>query len=462
MGFDINVGVPALTVFLQGILSFFSPCVLPLVPLYVSYLAGGTRSVDETGAVRYRRKTVFLNTLFFVLGISFTFFLLGLGFTAVGRFFSGNQRLFATIGGVIVILFGLLQLGVFQSKALSQEQRLPLNLGKLAMNPLTALLLGFTFSFAWTPCVGPALASVLIMASSASSAGAGFLLIGVYTLGFVIPFLAVGLFTGTVLDFFRKHRRVVAYTARIGGVLMILMGVMMITGWMNSLTGYLSSFGGAAGGGTTVSSAGTVSEESNPAGGTAESGVQADGSQAESAASGAASEAESAADGSGSGEASSGSEESSAIPAPDVDVVDQYGVTHNLRDYKGKVVFLNFWTTWCGYCKQEMPDIEALYQEYGLNEDEVAILGVANPASGKASYSADSEDAAGIAAFLEENGCTYPVLMDETGELFSYFYVNSFPTTFLIDKNGDILGYIPGAVSKSVMQDVIRQALEAS
>ena len=97
-----------------------------------SYLAGGTRSVDESGAVRYRRKTVFLNTLFFVLGISFTFFLLGLGFTAVGRFFSGNQRVFATIGGVIVILFGLLQLGVFQSKALSQEQRLPLNLGKLA------------------------------------------------------------------------------------------------------------------------------------------------------------------------------------------------------------------------------------------------------------------------------------------------------------------------------------------
>lgn len=95
--------------FLQGILSFFSPCVLPLVPLYISYLAGGTRTVDETGTVRYRRKTVFLNTLFFVLGISFTFFLLGLGFTAVGRFFSGNQRLFAIIGGVIVILFGLLQ-----------------------------------------------------------------------------------------------------------------------------------------------------------------------------------------------------------------------------------------------------------------------------------------------------------------------------------------------------------------
>ena len=441
MGFDVTVGVPALTVFLQGILSFFSPCVLPLVPLYISYLAGGTRTVDETGTVRYRRKTVFLNTLFFVLGISFTFFLLGLGFTAVGRFFSGNQRLFAIIGGVIVILFGLLQLGVFQSKMLSQEQRLPFNLSKLAMNPLTALLLGFTFSFAWTPCVGPALASVLIMASSATSSAAGFLLIGVYTLGFVIPFLAVGLFTGSLLDFFRKHRKAVAYTAKIGGVLMIFMGVMMITGWMNSLTGYLSSFGGAAGGGTNTTSSAVSGTESTVS-------TDETASQAESSAS---------------SESTSQEEENTDIvPVPDVSVVDQYGNTHNLRDYKGKVVFLNFWTTWCGYCKQEMPDIEALYQEYGLNEEEVVILGVANPASDKASYSQDRQNAEEITAFLQENGYTYPVLMDETGELFEYFYINSFPTTFLIDKEGGVLGYIPGAVSKSVMQDVIQQALDVS
>ena len=436
----------------------------PLVPLYVSYLAGGTRSVDESGAVRYRRKTVFLNTLFFVLGISFpTLFPARSRLYRCGRFFSGNQRLFATIGGVIWSFCSAFCSSASSSqKALSQEQRLLLNLGKLAMNPLTALLLGLYVQLRLTPCVGPALASVLIMASSASSAGAGFLLIGVYTLGFVI-LLAVGLFTGTVLDFFRKHRKVVAYTAKIGGVLMILMGVMMITGWMNSLTGYLSSFGGAAGGGTAVSSsAETSSEENNPTGSAAESDVQTDESQAENAASDTASETGNTADSSDNTDSSSDSEESNAIPAPDVDVVDQYGVTHNLRDYEGKVIFLNFWTTWCGYCKQEMPDIEALYQEYGLNENEVVILGVANPASDKASSSADNEDAAGITSFLEENGYTYPVLMDETGELFRYFYINSFPTTFLIDKNGDILGYIPGAVSKSVMQDVIQQTLEAS
>ena len=122
MGFTLETGVSAAAVFLQGILSFFSPCVLPLVPLYIGYLAGGAKSVDADGTVRYKRGRVMHNTVFFVLGVSFTFFALGLGFTALGRFFSDNRALFARIGGVLIILFGLYQLGVFRSRALSTER----------------------------------------------------------------------------------------------------------------------------------------------------------------------------------------------------------------------------------------------------------------------------------------------------------------------------------------------------
>ena len=217
MGLSLETSVPVLTVFLQGLLSFFSPCVLPLVPLYVSYLAGGARDVDSDGNIRYPRGRVLVNTLFFVVGISFTFFLLGFGFTALGSFFRSNQTWFARISGIIMILFGLYQFGVFgRSGALEREHRLPFRLDRWAMNPLVALVLGFTFSFAWTPCVGPTLGSVLLMASSAGSAARGFLLIAVYTLGFVIPFLAVGLFTGAVLGFFKRHQRVVRYTVKVG------------------------------------------------------------------------------------------------------------------------------------------------------------------------------------------------------------------------------------------------------
>ena len=162
--------------FVQGLLSFFSPCVLPLIPLYVGYLAGGAacrRATTEPST--YPRKTVLVNTVFFVVGVSFAFFLLGFGFTALGQFFTGNQRVFSVVAGIIMAAFGLYMLGAFgKTRAVETERRLPFRLDRFAMNPLVALVLGFTFSFAWTPCVGPVLASVLLMASSSASAATGY------------------------------------------------------------------------------------------------------------------------------------------------------------------------------------------------------------------------------------------------------------------------------------------------
>ena len=108
------------------------------------------------------------------------------------------------------------------------------------MSPITAFLMGFVFSFAWTPCVGPALSGVLLMATSEGRSITGFALIGVYTLGFAIPFLLAGFFTTSILNLFRKHMNIVRYTVRISGVLLIFMGVLMITGNMKSITGFLS------------------------------------------------------------------------------------------------------------------------------------------------------------------------------------------------------------------------------
>ena len=162
MGFSFDISVPVLTVFLQGLVSFFSPCVLPLLPLYIGYLSGGTGKRGEDGRIHYERKKVMIHTLCFVIGVSFAFFLLGFGFSAMGNFFKSNQLMFARVGGILVVLCGLYQLGFFgTSQVLGKERRLPFKLDALAMSPFTALLMGFTFSFAWTPCVGPALASML-------------------------------------------------------------------------------------------------------------------------------------------------------------------------------------------------------------------------------------------------------------------------------------------------------------
>lgn len=438
MNLTIETGISSVTVFFQGLISFFSPCVLPLIPLYIGYLSGGAKTVDENGNILYKRSRIMRNTLFFVLGISFAFFLLGFGFTAIGRFFHNYQTWFTRIGGIIVILFGLYQLGLFGSSSLSKEHRLHFQPDSLAMNPLTALILGFTFSFAWTPCVGPALASVLLLAASASSSFTGFLLIGVYTLGFVLPFLAVGLFTKALLDFFRKYRSAVKYTVKLGGILMILIGVMMFTGWMNGISSYLS--------GNTPS--GQSSEEMGKDSGTEEESEIEDNSN-EDTASGTSDEA----DADTGTEESPQAEESAAetVPAPDFTLLDQYGNSHTLSDYKGKTVFLNFWATWCPPCRAEMPEIQEIYEEYGENNSDVIILGIASPEVGQEGSAED------IAAFLSENNYTYPVVMDTDGIMSYYYGISAYPTTFMIDKDGNVYGYVPGQITKDIMQSIIEQ-----
>ena len=396
-----------ITVFLEGILSFFSPCVLPLVPLYMGYLSGGTLKTNEDGSIEYDRKKVIINTLFFVVGIGMAFFLLGLGISAAGRFFKGNQLLFARIGGIIVVLFGLYQLGFMgESRILNKQIRLPVQFEKMTMSPITALIMGFVISFAWSPCIGPVLSSVLIMAATSGSGLSGFTLIGVYTLGYAIPFILVGFFTTTLLSFLKKHRNVLRYSVKVGGALLVVMGILMFTGKMNSITNYLSTATNVFDSEEVVSDSEEV-EEDTP----------------------------------------------DSLPAPDFTLVDQYGETHSLSDYKGQIIFLNFWATWCPPCREELPYIEELYREYQeAGDDSVAFVGVTFPGLGR------EKDVEGVKAFLTENDYTFPVLMNESADLAESYYITAFPTTFIIDADGNVLGYIPGGMTKDIMEDVIAQA----
>lgn len=530
MNFSFEMNISAITVFFQGLLSFFSPCVLPLVPLYISYFSGGAKKVDEDGTIHYPRKRIMLHTLSFVLGISVTFFLLGFGFTALGQFFSENRVWFSRIGGIVMILFGLYQLDVFRhSSRMDQEHRLPFRIDRLAMSPLTAFLMGFLFSFSWTPCVGPVLSSVLLMAGSADTAVKSFFLIAVYTLGFVLPFLAVGLFTGSVLEFFKKHKGIVRYTVKIGGVLILFMGVMTLTGSMNGLTAYLSDFpsigqsptgqngdtresseeesevdngesgidekeSGANSDETGIGSDGPEKDNSEPgtdADGTEknsdEPGTGSDGPEKNSDEPGIAGEEseassgepgideeESEANGGKPGTASDGPEANSDEPgtgteeteapddedprhpaAPDFTLLDQYGAEHTLSDYQGKTIFLNFWATWCPPCRSEMPEIQSLYEKYGKNEEDLVVLGVATPNVGREG----SEEE--ITAFLSDNGYTFPVVMDLYGILSSQYGISAYPTTFMIDSDGKVYGYVEGALTGEIMESIVQQTMDS-
>ncbi len=401
----ISCDISYIAVFLQGLFSFFSPCVLPLLPVYLGYLSGGTGDRMADGTLRFEQGKILRNTICFVIGISAAFFMLGMGASVAGSFLVGQQHVITRVGGGIMILFGLYQLGLLgRWEFLAKERRLPFSPGTMAASPFMALLLGFVFSFAWTPCVGPMLGSVLILA--AAEPGKGMVMIMFYTLGFVIPFILLGLFSGTVLGLLKRHSNIMKYTVKAGGVLMILLGLLLCSGQLQ---------------------AGGEAASRNPAG-------ETDAAQ----------------------NAQRAAETNHKVAAVPFELKDQYGKTHTLSEYKGKVIFLNFWATWCPPCRVEMPDIQKLYERSPKEgEGAVIVLGVASPKLG------NEKDEAGIKAFMDKNGYTYPVLMDAKGELFSAYGIRAIPTTFMIDREGNVYGRVQGALSGENIDKVVKQTLES-
>lgn len=148
------------------------------------------------------------------------------------------------------------------------------------------------------------------------------------------------------------------------------------------------------------------------------------------------------------------------LHAVDFSLRDQNGDRHNLEDYKGKVIILNFWQTWCPPCRAEMPDFQKVYEKYNENKDDVVILGVASPKNElNTSYTQEQETDEGIAKFLADNNYSYPNLMDYTAELYFQYQVQSFPTTIVVDKEGNLYGYQPGMVREEQLVKVIEDVL---
>ena len=187
-------------VFVEGLLSIFSPCILPILPIYLSLLSNS--SISDVKDSKFRNSLLFKNTLFFTIGISTTFFILGSSINILGRFINTNKNLIMIVGGLIVIIMGLFYVDIIRSNLMSREKRISYR--PKEVTPISAFILGFTFSFGWTPCIGPILASVLVMASTSDNAATSSLLIAVYTLGFILPFLIASLFYNKLYKKFDK------------------------------------------------------------------------------------------------------------------------------------------------------------------------------------------------------------------------------------------------------------------
>lgn len=386
-------------VLLEGIISFFSPCIIPVLPVYLSILSNSSSDSNESLEGEFVRSTIFKNTLCFVLGISTTFFILGLSIQSLSHLLNQYQTVITLIGGLVIMIMGLFYLGLIKINFLNREKRMQIATQK--MNAFSAYLLGFTFSFGWTPCVGPMLTSVLIMALGSESAATGNLLIIVYTMGFGIPFILMALFYNRmirVLSVIKKNLKMIKV---MGGVILLLSGGFMVFNSGVQLVNSLSQ------------STNTPNQQSEE----------------------------------------SGLDQEAIIKAPDFTLNDQYGLEHILSQYEGKVIYLTFFATWCPNCGGELPSLDSLYKEYGENQEDVVFLGIASPNIGR------EGDETYIRSYLEDDGYTFPVAMDHQGIVAYQYSVRAVPTSYVIDQEGNIKYYIPGAIGEQSIKQVIEETI---
>jgi cytochrome c-type biogenesis protein len=226
----VTLGV--VVAFAAGLLSFLSPCVLPLVPSYIGFLTGMT--LPE---VTSRRRIALIHAVLFVIGFSLVFVLLGASATALGRALNYYQVWLQRVGGFLVIVFGLICLGAFRVQLLTQERRL--HLERKPLGYLGSALVGMAFAAGWTPCIGPVLGGILGLAAATADVSRGMLLLAVYSAGLALPFLLAAMAVESFLDWFQRFRRFLPWVMRISGVLLIVVGVLLVTGEFTRLAGWL-------------------------------------------------------------------------------------------------------------------------------------------------------------------------------------------------------------------------------
>jgi len=221
--------------FLAGLLSFLSPCVLPLVPSYVSFITG--LSLDDLGQ---RRWVALTHALLFVSGFTIIFLALGATATQLGRFLNYNQVWLERVGGALIVFFGLYLLGVIRWGVLARERRV--HLQDKPVGYLGSVLVGLAFGAGWTPCIGPILGSILMYTSVRSSLGQGLLLLFAYSLGLAVPFLLAALLVERFVEWFKRFRRFIPLTTRIAGGILVVVGGILMTGYFTVLASWLQDF----------------------------------------------------------------------------------------------------------------------------------------------------------------------------------------------------------------------------
>ncbi len=384
--------------FLAGIVSFLSPCVLPLVPGYISLISGV--SVDQLKEGVNSRKAVILNSLAFNAGISIIFVALGTTAGLVGAAVLNNPWV-RIIGGLVIIAFGLQLIGLLKISALYKDTRFFSDEKPRGM--LGSLTLGFAFAAGWTPCIGPILGGIIGLAATSGGWRSGLVLSSFYSAGLAVPFLLTGLGINRFLSFYKNFRKHLHKVEVLSGVILIMIGLLVMTNrvtilassWLASVLPNLES---------------KLKLKEEPAPGT---------SAAPSA--------------------------TNAAAAPDVQFPKLDGGHLRLADLRGRVVVLNFWATWCIPCRSEIPALSAMQK--AMDAEGLTVVGV--------SYDDTAER---ILDFQNDLKQDYTVVMGGQ-DVGSQLPASPLPTTYIIDRQGLIREKFIGERSQATFEAVIKPLL---
>jgi cytochrome c-type biogenesis protein len=386
--------------FAAGILSFLSPCVLPLVPGYISLISGV--SIDSLKDGSSSKRAVIFNSLAFNAGLSVIFLFLGTTAGLVGAAITNNPWV-RIIGGLVIIAFGLQLIGILKITALYKDTR------RFSDDKPRGLfgsaLLGMAFAAGWTPCIGPILGGIIGLAATSGGWRSGLVLSAFYSAGLAVPFLLTGLGINQFLGFYKNFRKHLHKVEIVSGVVLILVGVLVMSGKSTLLTS-----GELAKRIPNLEGILTKFFPTTPPPKPADANAKYD-------------------------------------PVPDVQFQTLSGQPFRLQDLRGQVVLLNFWATWCVPCREEIPDLNALQNE--LQSQGLKILGASTD---------DSAD--GVTAYQQEVAkFEYEVLLggDDAKAKLQH---PQLPTTYLIDRQGNIRQKIIGARNKAGWEAVVKPLLE--
>ncbi|CAN7205366.1 redoxin domain-containing protein [Paenibacillus sp. LjRoot56] len=400
--------------FSAGLLSFISPCVLPLIPVYFSYIVGSslTDLVTNKG-----KSQVIYKSLFFILGFSLVFIGLGISVSSISKLFTSNLSIFRQIGGVVIILFGLHMTGIFKIKLLYSEKRFLT--GGPSVKKTGPFLVGMAFAVGWTPCIGPMLSTILIYAGSMETIQKGVLLLTVYSLGMAVPFVLSAFLVEHLSRLLKKVSKYLPIFSVISGVIMIFMGLLVFTNRMEMINQSFSF----------LTSSYSISEKTA----VETSSLQPAAPNTESI------------EGATTPEKLllNAQERENAI---DFTVTDLHGQRVTLSDLKGKNVYINFWATWCKWCIKEMPDMEKVYHDY--KDDNIVILAI---------DVGESQDK--VNEYLKEHPYSFRVMLDPDKKVTQAYKLRSIPVSIFVDKQGRVAYNRVGTLTEDQMRTVIKGLL---